>query len=545
MKLFQYIENFIRDDLDMLNLTLLSFTITSSFQKSPFLHLPSTVKPSYTHFKTINANQLFSSFIITQSLNSFSIIEESTFNRFVTTLPVLSFKTKDAGTTIRDQYIYGDTIPGSNNQFYNTNYAEIINCKFMSITDNYDIQPISVVGLCIYTTKSARIDSCYFFAIMSLRTGSAILFDEKDEHIESVVVNCIFKSITQTIYDIYLTGGAVSYGYMSYNEDDFSMQMSYVYSSLTDNCCFDKIRLDRLINYGFQGGIVSYFADIVKSKNLNFTNTEMIGANEYGEFTQCGDILSYIIYPVENSFSFINIFNCDYNYCGSFTLFLQSSEKVEFLMTFTNLINNTGPDYSEFVVMVSYVYEAFLGMSNIQCNNQNHFLEFYFEAAEDMHIDVSVSNSLFKCSFDSFLFNDDPSVFNVTYDNNIFENSDFDVDITNNIISNFGYIKTSQFSPSDTFLDPLISNSLPYFDLNTDIPKNIIVIISFIGGISVIVFVIILCYRGKTSKFEIDEFNQLDLVNEMEDISINQNTNETKSMDDEKNSGLEFSSENK
>ena len=214
-------------------------------------------------------------------------------------------------------------------------------------------------------------------------------------------------------------------------------------------------------------------------------------------------------------------------------------------MTFTNFINNTGPDYSEFVVMVSYVYEAFLGMSNIQCNNQNHFLEFYFEAAEDMHIDISVSNSLFKCSFDSFLFNDDPSVFNVTYDNNIFENSDFDVDITNNIISNFGYIKTSQFSPSDTFLDPLISNSLPYFDLNTDIPKNIIVIISFIGGISVIVFVIILCYRGRNSKFEIDEFNQLDLVNEMEDISINQNTNETKSMDDEKNSGLEFSSENK
>ena len=67
----------------MLNLTLLSFTITSSLQKSPFLHFSSSVKPSYVHLKTIKANQLFSSFLITQSINSFSIIEGSTFNQFI------------------------------------------------------------------------------------------------------------------------------------------------------------------------------------------------------------------------------------------------------------------------------------------------------------------------------------------------------------------------------------------------------------------------------------------------------------------------------
>lgn len=427
----------------MLNLTLLAFTITSSFNKSPFLHFSSANYPSFSIFKTINVQKSFSSFLITQSFNSFSIIEGSTFNQFITSLPILSFKSNQFETKINDQTFYGDTIPSSSNKFYHTNYTEIINCKFMSITDDENEQLDSEGGLCIYTTKSTTIDGCYFFAIMSLRSGSAILFAEKDDHINATVVNCMFKSISQSIYLLnnnYFTG-TISYGSFEMTDDEEEEVCHYISSSLTNNCYFEKIHLIGYIFTAAQFGIVSYFSHYIVSKNLNFSSCDHIGYSQ-----QTGFVTFYWGDYSENYFSFINFLDCKYREYGCFTIYFNNDiMNQEFSLSFANFINNSGlnDEYNaQLILCDTYSNITFVKLSNIQCNSEDPFLMYYYIYSEEYFtsIDITVSNSLFGCSFDLFSIEvEDDVTLNITFDNNIFDYTDFNIEITNNIISNFGY----------------------------------------------------------------------------------------------------------
>ena len=503
----------------MLNLTLVSFTLTSSFQKSPFLHFSSSKSPRFNALKNINVNQLFSSFLITQSFNSFSIIKESIFNKFVTSSPVLFFTSNDSETRISNQAFYGDTIPSNNNIFFQTIYTEIVNCKFMSITDSNDEQSLLFGGLCICTTRSTKIDSCYFFAIFSRRTGSAILFIEEYEYIDSTVVNCVFKSITQRPDDTetsFYSGGAVSHGQLLFN-DGFSPL--YIRSSLTANCCFDKIRLHGSIyDYnGIQAGVVTYVSYLIKSKNLNFTNNEM-----QGNILQFGCITIYCDSYSENSFSFINIYTCLYNHIGSFSLIFLTEEKQEFSLSFANFINNTHEsieDVPQFGILIFLMLnETFLKLTNIQCNSKISFFGISSVLTDDViPIDVTMRDSLFGCSFSNFMFYSHYMVLNNLSENNFFDHFDFDVEITNNILSNFGYIQTSQFSPSMFF-------SESEYVVSESISNAIKVIFVILGIVSIFVFIFILCCHRKTKKIDIEQFLLFDVNHEKECNSIALNT---------------------
>lgn len=510
----------------MLNLTLLSLTIASSFQQSPFTLLSSSSKPNFNILKNIKANQIFSSFLMTQSFNSVSFIEGSTFNRFITSLPILSFKSKVFETSISNQSFYGDTIPGSKNIFYHSEYTEITNCKFMSITDsnNDNGQLFSDGGLCICSSVSVLIDSCYFFAILSYRSGSAILVDNEIEYIESVICNCMFKSITQSplLIDIYYyTGGAISYGNQKIM--NYENIVSPVYYSETQNCCFDNIHLIGSLYYGFQLGIVSYISEYINSSNLNFTDNEI-----YGYMDQHGMISAYFLYPTHNAFSFINIFNCEYAQYGSFTMLLVSLYYQEFSLSFANFINNTetfGSFVPEFVIHESASNGTLLMFEYIQCNNENSFLGvILIDSNEKMPVDVYVDGSLFGCSFDTFIISveDHIRLLMPSLESNIFNYSDFDAEITNDIISNFGYIQTSAFSASNTFSASIIETTEVFFDLYQEMPKSIIIVASILGCIALIFFFVILCYRGRFGKIDINQFNQLDFNIENDGLSLHE-----------------------
>ena len=394
--------------LQMINLTFLSLDVISSFQKSPFIHLSSFTYLSFSVYKSINAQKFFSSFLITQSFNSFSKIEGSIFKQFIISFPILSFQSNQFEAIISDQNFYGDTIPSSNNIFYNANYTEIVNCKFMSITDDENEQIESEGGLCIYSTKNTAIDSCYFFAIYSLRSGSAIFFEEKDNHINATVVNCMFKSISQAIYlhdNNYFSGGAISYGYFRINNDYDNTMPQYISSSKTNNCYFDNVRLIGYIYAAAQFGIVSYFSHYIESKNLNFSACCMIGYSQQMGFL-CFFWADYSI----NSFSFINFFDCSCKEYGSFSVEIENDiHNQVFSLSFANFINNSNQNdeyQAQFTVFESISVRTYLKLSNIQCNSKETFIIYGYSLYEENHstIDIIVSDSLFGCSADSFIF---------------------------------------------------------------------------------------------------------------------------------------------
>ena len=487
----------------MQNITILSLSIVGSFQKSPLFHLPSSTYSYFTNFRNINSKYFFSSFFMNRAYLSSSIIENSVFNNFILSYSVLSFSS-DLPTSISNQSFYGDSIPRNNSQFYHTNYVKITNCKFMSITDNKEEQLSPTVGLCIYTIKNTTIDFCYFFFILSYRSGSCIFFDSGTN---STVLNSIFKSISQIHTDFdsdYLTGGAISYG--RYGDDKRQLSMF----SITENCCFEKILLKSFLYYGHQFGTITYSSNNIKANNLNFTNNEFCRDSHI-----YGAICTYFKESFMNSITFINIFDCKYSFYGVFSPLFNNEVEQNLSLSYANFINNSAfRDIFVFGLSFITVNGSQLYLSNIQCDSDSFFIG--ISRVPDLGpeiwpyykpIKIIISNSIFKIPesklyeyYDFF-----EMFFKVNQFDNQFEYNSFDLKITNDIISNFGYIKTSIFTASDLFT---IGNSKNGDELNQANSKLELVFIPILSAISVIVFIFLLCAQNCKSKIKTKLINQ-------------------------------------
>lgn len=500
----------------MHNLTLLSLSILGSFQYSPFLHIQSSTNPNSNVFKNIHAKFFFSSFLSSKGLYSSSIVENSIFDHFIIFKPILAFAPP---TSIKNQSFYGNTIPKDDNKFYKTNYTSIKNCKFMSIIDNNQEQLLPDIGLCIYSTKSLTVESCFFFAIQSYRSGSAIVFD-RDEvpNVEGCLKNSIFKSITQTHIDfgsIFLSGGAVSFGrvYVESNQ----MTNSFIDMSIADNCLFTKVRLTGDEFNDRQLGVVTFISTKVKATNLNFTDNEMGGQSQ--RFGDICAILSQI--DSENNFSYINIFDCEYTEYGAFSVLLNSATQQNLDLAFSNFINNSAYDDLErpmFGFELQNINATTFVIDSIVCNSEDPFLGIgrasnETESMKTM-IHIIIKNSRFRS--DSYKINatsDIQEIINVIPENNKLEDNTIDLpDLSSDIYSPFGYIQTSHFSPSDSFSNPFVQDSASYFDLNQDSPITAGVLATIFGIISFIVFIFLLCVRnGKNKKYKmVGDINEED-----------------------------------
>lgn len=509
----------------MKNITLLSLAIAGSLQRSPFLHFPSSTKPCFNNFKNINAQHFFSSFLITQSKYSRSTIEGSIFNYFITSNPVLSFSSRSTAVDAPEKSYYGNSIPKEDNPFYITKYNNIKNCKFMSITDNTQEQLLPDVGLCIYSTINTTVDTCYFFAILSYRSGSAILFDQDEEQIvHSAIKNSVFKSMTQTLIDFgnnFLTGGAISQGRAIVQNNQ--MIGSFVEKAVTEQCCFEKIRLLGEEYNGRQLGVVTYFSNEIQSSNLNFTDIELGGQTQ-----RYGAICVYLQQISENELEYINIFESEFTLYGAFSIMLSSTLEQNLTLSFSNFINNSAVDdqmYPVFGIEHQVANETNLFLSNIQCNLELPFFGISQISSDSVFlpVEIELSNSVFKTSASQISNNN--QYIKVIYDNNDhnkFSQTSFDADITNNAIKVFGYIATSHFSPSDSFSNPFVQDSASYYDLSQDNPITAGVLATIFGIISFIVFIFLLCVRRSTRKRSYEQVGDFNDANEFQNLSENE-----------------------
>ena len=239
-----------------------------------------------------------------------------------------------------------------------------------------------------------------------------------------------------------------------------------------------------------------------------------------------GVITFYSSITYDDSFSFINIFNCDFYIYGFFSIVLISNIKQEFSLSFSNFINNEcllGSSYAQFAIDYVKSNETYIKFTNIQCDSKSPYLVVFANEQDVIPIDITFSNSFFGCSFSSFILNEHYIILNQSSENNIFDYSDFNVDITNNIISNFGYIQTSIFSDTHAFSN--VQNSDIYFDLNQDMPLTIEAISYTLGVFAFIGFFLILCYYGRKRNIDIDQFEQLNFDNEINETVIISDTN--------------------
>ena len=530
----------------MINITLLSLTITGSFQRSPLILVSFSTVQSFHDFENIKTNYFLSSFLINHAISSSSIIKDSIFNHFITSNPVLAFS-----TIIENQTFYGNSIPKDENLFYRTNYEKIINCKFMSITDNTQEQLLPDVGLCIYTTKNTTVDSCYFFAILSYRSGSCIEFDSVDYLTNSVVTNSVFKSITQHqigFGSFFLTGGAISHGRAIV--DNGAMYAKFLSSSITDHCCFEKVRLVGSIFNARQLGIITYLSRQIKLSNLNFTDDEM-----GGESQQYGTICVYCQQESLNDLSYINLFNSDFYNYGIISVIFMTKIEMSLSLSYSNLINNSiYEDYNCALIglEIRNMKDTSFDISNIQCNCEYPFFgitDLYFKN-DTKPVNVNIQNSVFKIP-ESMLCGDDAWSFKyikIVQHDNQFNHNSFNLVIKNDIISNFGYIQTSIFTSSNTFSYPYIRDEESYYTLKQDNSSAVVLFAILFGIISFIVFIFFLCVRKSGAQNETKLINQFTTINEdiseLENIEQEEYFNEKNIKEDEYNKKLSENIEN-